>query len=166
MRQTITQKYLTQATETPIDTIEDTLDDMPPTHDRHTTDTQNKNDKNIEEEKDNNIPLYNPPTEEKPKRTRKQFVIPTVEEVAAYCQERNNGIDPQAFIDYYDSCGWMVGNKPMKDWKAAVRTWENKRKANQPQQPISTVATTATTEEKNGITIPSELERARAAFKF
>ena len=57
-------------------------------------------------------------------RTRKRFTPPTVEEVRAYCQERGNNVDPQKFVDYYESVGWMVGNKPMKDFKACVRTWE------------------------------------------
>ena len=59
---------------------------------------------------------------------KKRFVKPTVEEVRAYCQERNNTIDPQAFVDFYQSKGWKVGKDTMKDWKAAVRTWENRRK--------------------------------------
>lgn len=55
---------------------------------------------------------------------------PTVEEVAAYCQERKNGINPEQFIDYYTANGWRVGKAPMKDWRAAVRTWErNGRKS-------------------------------------
>ena len=54
----------------------------------------------------------------------KMFQKPTLEEVAAYCKERNNGVDPQAWIDYYTSNGWKVGRNCMKDWKAAVRTWE------------------------------------------
>lgn len=53
---------------------------------------------------------------------------PTIDEVQQYCDERQNGINAAHFIDYYDSCGWTVGRKPMKDWKAAVRTWENRRK--------------------------------------
>ena len=57
-------------------------------------------------------------------RTRKAFRKPTVEEVAAYCTERKNGVDPQQFIDFYESKGWVVGKSPMKDWRAAVRTWE------------------------------------------
>jgi len=44
--------------------------------------------------------------------------------VVAYCRERNNGIDPQRFIDFYSAKGWMIGKNKMKDWKAAVRTWE------------------------------------------
>ena len=53
-----------------------------------------------------------------------RFKPPTVEEVAAYCKERGNHVDPQRFVDHYTSNGWKVGKNPMKDWKAAVRTWE------------------------------------------
>lgn len=49
---------------------------------------------------------------------------PTVEEVSAYCQERQNSIDPGQFVDFYESKGWMVGKTKMKCWKSAVRTWE------------------------------------------
>lgn len=59
---------------------------------------------------------------EEPKR--KRFVPPTLEEVKAYCIERKNNVDAQRFIDYYTSNGWLVGKNKMKDWKAAVRTWE------------------------------------------
>ena len=54
----------------------------------------------------------------------KRFVKPTVEEVRAYCKERNNNVDAEKFISHYDSNGWKVGRTPMKDWKATVRTWE------------------------------------------
>ena len=53
-----------------------------------------------------------------------RFAPPTLEEVRAYCRERGNRVDAQRFIDYYTSNGWKVGRNPMKDWKAAVRTWE------------------------------------------
>ena len=60
-------------------------------------------------------------------KKRKRFTPPTVEEVRAYCQERNNGIDPEAFVDYYTARGWKYGQgKPVADWKAAVRTWERR----------------------------------------
>lgn len=52
------------------------------------------------------------------------FVRPKVEEVEAYCRERGNNINSQAFIDYYTANGWKVGRNAMKDWRAAVRTWE------------------------------------------
>lgn len=62
--------------------------------------------------------------EEKGRSNR--FAPPTLDDVAAYCTERGNGIDPQRFIDYYQSNGWKVGKNPMKDWKAAVRNWETR----------------------------------------
>lgn len=54
----------------------------------------------------------------------KRFTPPTVEEVAAYCAERKNAVDAQRFVNYYESNGWKVGRNSMKDWKAAVRSWE------------------------------------------
>ncbi|STZ28386.1 DUF6291 domain-containing protein [Myroides odoratus] len=63
-----------------------------------------------------------------------RFSKPTVEEIHEYCFERNNGIDAQRFFDHYESNGWMVGKTKMKDWKAAVRTWErNSNNKNQNQ---------------------------------
>lgn len=59
----------------------------------------------------------------------KRFTPPTLEEVQAYCQERKNKVDPQRFIDFYTSKGWFVGKNKMKDWRAAVRTWEKKDNA-------------------------------------
>ena len=54
----------------------------------------------------------------------KRFKKPTVLEVNEYCIERNNSVNPESFIDFYESNGWKVGKNPMKDWKACVRTWE------------------------------------------
>lgn len=65
----------------------------------------------------------------KPRAQRKRFVPPTVEEVADYCRERQNGIDPEAFVDFYTAKGWLVGKSPMKDWRSAVRTWEHDRRS-------------------------------------
>jgi DNA replication protein DnaD len=53
-----------------------------------------------------------------------RFREPTLEEVKAYCLERQNSVDPESFIDYYSSKGWMVGKNKMKDWRAALRRWE------------------------------------------
>lgn len=69
-----------------------------------------------------------PPAVTKPKR----FVVPTVEEVAAYCLERKNGISPQKFIDTYTARDWKYGKTQMSDWKAAVRTWEQNDYGNKP----------------------------------
>lgn len=69
-----------------------------------------------------------------PKRERKRFTPPKLEEVEAYCRERKNCIDASKFIDYYESVGWKVGKQPMKDWKAAVRTWERRDASNASSQ--------------------------------
>ena len=61
----------------------------------------------------------------------KKFVRPTIEQVREYCQERNNGIDPEQFVDHYEANGWKRGNTSVKDWKACVRTWEKRRRDEQ-----------------------------------
>lgn len=62
--------------------------------------------------------------EPKAKKPAVRFVPPTLEEVAAYVAERHSRVDPQEFIDFYASKGWMVGKSPMKDWRAACRNAE------------------------------------------
>ena len=57
---------------------------------------------------------------------KKDFIKPTIQEITDYCNERNNGVDPERFYNFYESKGWMVGSNKMKNWKAAVRTWEQK----------------------------------------
>lgn len=61
-----------------------------------------------------------------PAPSAKRFSPPVVADVAAYCAERKNGVDAQQFVDFYTAKGWRVGNSPMKDWRAAVRTWERR----------------------------------------
>lgn len=77
-------------------------------------------------------PNPNPNTESESEResarARTAFAPPTVDEVMEYCALRRNNIDPQAFIDFYASKGWMVGKNKMRDWRAAVRTWEQRDK--------------------------------------
>ena len=85
------------------------------------TDVQQKRYGEIDIEKEIDIDI------EKEKKSR-NFVPPSLSEVKAYCQERNNGINPEQFIDFYESKGWFVGKNKMKDWKAAVRNWEQRRK--------------------------------------
>jgi predicted phage replisome organizer len=70
---------------------------------------------------------------EKEKEKEKRFTPPTLDEVRAYCEERKNNIDPQAFIDFYESKGWMIGKNKMKDFRACVRTWEKR------ERPSSTI---------------------------
>jgi len=86
---------------------------------------------NIPSEQIKNIHKSSPIKEEL-NTNNKVFKKPTLEEVETYCRERKNGIDAQRFINYYTANGWMVGKVSMKDWKAAVRTWEQieKRKEN------------------------------------
>ena len=55
---------------------------------------------------------------------RKRFEKPTLSQITQYCLERNNNVNAEQFYDYYESNGWKVGKNAMKDWKAAVRTWE------------------------------------------
>jgi hypothetical protein len=66
------------------------------------------------------------------KASRQRFIKPTIEEIKAYCEERENGIDAQEFFDSNETKGWVVGTTrtPMKDWQAAIRTWEHARKRN------------------------------------
>lgn len=71
-----------------------------------------------------------PEKKENAKASASRFKPPTVEEVADYCIERKNRVDPQRFVDYYTANGWRVGKNAMKDWKAAVRTWEKNDKGN------------------------------------
>jgi hypothetical protein len=77
--------------------------------------TDIEEDKDLDKEKD---------VLENTSQKRKRFVPPTLEDVQAYCDERQNGVDAERFIDYYTANGWLVGKNKMKDWKAAVRTWE------------------------------------------
>ncbi len=74
-------------------------------------------DKDKDKDKDNISPSIIPP----------KGIPPTLEAVREYCKERRNSVDPEKFYDFYASKGWMVGKNKMKDWKAAVRTWERSR---------------------------------------
>lgn len=67
----------------------------------------------------------------------KKFLPPTVDEVAAYCRDRQNNVDPQTFVDFYEAKGWMIGKSKMKDWKAAVRTWEKRDGNSQPERKVN-----------------------------
>jgi len=83
----------------------------------HGNDTETKC--NVEKEKEKEIDIAD---SAKPKN--KAFLKPTVEEIKEYCIERKNTIDPEHFFDWNESKGWMIGKNKMKDWKAAIRTWE------------------------------------------
>ena len=67
-----------------------------------------------------------------PKKVIKRFIPPTIDQVMMYCNERNNSVDANTFVDHYIANGWMRGKTKVKDWKACVRTWE--KNATQPTQ--------------------------------
>lgn len=99
--------------------LSDTQNDRQATGKRHSNDIQTTT---IEEKK-----------EGKKERNNNIFVPPTVLEVADYCVERNNNVDAEAFVNFYTANGWVQGKgKPIKDWKAAVRTWERNAKSKSP----------------------------------
>ena len=77
--------------------------------------------------------------------SRHRFAPPTVEEVRAYCTEKGYTVDPQRFVDYYTSNGWRVGKNPMKDWKAAVRTWNGKEQSHNGKAEPKSIWTVGTT---------------------
>ena len=91
---------------------------------------ERENEKEKEYEKESYIPSVVSPLKGRASR----FAPPTVEEVAAYCRERKNGVDAERFCDFYASKGWKVGKEPMKDWKAAVRTWEKRDSEEKPKE--------------------------------
>ena len=70
------------------------------------------------------------------KNNKRGFTPPALQEVEQYCQERKNSVDPNAFINFYESKGWVVGKTKMKDWKAAVRTWETREKKDPAKQDV------------------------------
>jgi predicted phage replisome organizer len=72
---------------------------------------------------------YIPPNPQGGKHTK--FIPPTIIEISTYCTERKNNVDPQRYFDFYESKGWMIGKNKMKDWQAAVRTWEKDSKPKQ-----------------------------------
>tara|TARA_R100001443_G_scaffold89759_1_gene96272 strand:- start:209 stop:838 length:630 start_codon:yes stop_codon:yes gene_type:complete len=82
------------------------------------TPTQEKFTDNI------NINITNTNLTDSNKKVR--FKKPTIKEVKNYCILRNNNIDAESFIDFYESKNWQIGKNKMKDWKACVRTWERR----------------------------------------
>lgn len=97
------------------------------------TETKPKNNQNKIEVQPNVNVNVNENVNEKEKNNLKvikkeKFQKPTIEEINLYCRERNNTISAEQFFNFYESKGWRVGNQAMKDWRAAVRTWEAKER--------------------------------------
>lgn len=90
---------------------------------------QNKQDLDLEYNLDSDLEKETVCKADKPP-ARHRFVPPTEDEVRSYCTENGFTVDPKRFVDYYTSNGWKVGKNPMRDWKAAVRTWNGKEQPN------------------------------------
>ena len=89
---------------------------------------EKESEREVEKEKEREIEVERENDSSPPKApvAARRFTPPTVEDVAAYCRERGSNVDAQRFVDFYASKGWKVGNVGMKDWHAAVRTWEGR----------------------------------------
>ena len=108
---------------------------------------QNATNGNKTQQAETNLPKEKEKEKEKEKdkdkdkdKPQKRFTPPTVAEVAAYCKERNNGLDAEHFVNYYTQGGWVMKNgRKMVDWKAAVRTWEGNGYNGRPAGHVKTV---------------------------
>ena len=100
------------------------------------TDTDKDTDTEKDTEKDTDTDINENKGKDKPSPAyeKQRFIKPDIKQIAAYCRERQNGIDAQRFFDYYESNGWKVGKSPMKDWKATVRNWERNGYSSDTQQ--------------------------------
>lgn len=98
-----------------------------------------------------------PPTP--PKRVR--FSPPSVQDVQDYCQERGNRVDAQRFVDFYAAKGWKVGAQPMRDWKAAVRTWEQRDSKPPPIKQVTQGAYSQRPHKENDL---AELDKLMAEY--
>ena len=106
-------------------------------HHRREVNAANRAGKKAEPATNEENSAIEPQPEEKPaqeiqpeKQKRKNFVKPTVEEIAAYCKEKNYNVNAQQFYNYYESNGWKIGRNSMKSWQAAVQNWNIRDKAN------------------------------------
>lgn len=83
----------------------------------------------------------------KESNSSRRFVKPTIEQIAAYCKEKGYDVEAERFFNYYESKGWVVGKSPMKDWKAAVRTWASNQKSSRPSSTHQVVPAPSSREE-------------------
>lgn len=95
------------------------------TNEQQTDNNQSTTNKNVNNEK--NV-----------KNKDKRFAKPSRDDLEKYKREKGLNIDPQAFLNHYDSNGWKVGKNPMKDWQATARNWATRQSGfgnnQQPQQ--------------------------------
>ena len=106
-------------------------------HHRREVNAANRAGKKAEPATNQENSAIEPQPEEKPAQEiqpenpkRKNFVKPTVEEIAAYCKEKKYNVNAQQFFSYYESNGWKIGRNAMKSWQAAVQNWNARDKAN------------------------------------
>ena len=101
---------------------------------RQITDNQQTDNRQITVSKE--IKKDNKDKKENNNKPLKRFVPPTIEEIEQYCHERENHVSAERFFDYYEAVGWTYGKggKPIKDWKAAVRTWEHREQTERDYQ--------------------------------
>lgn len=120
--------------------------------------TINKNDKNDKND------IY---SGQSPQPTPKKFIPPSLKEVEKYCQERNRGVDPDKWHNFYTAKGWMVGKNKMKDWRAAVRTWEPKQEKQYFERPAPKMEKISEEDRKKNLEKLSEMrEKIKAGFKI
>lgn len=112
---------------------------------RRTKKEPNKNQKEIEIKPKENTSMMSMSMSNK---SMSKFIKPDIEEIKEYCKERNNKIDANAFYDFYESKGWKVGNQSMKNWKACIRTWEQRNKKDVPEWFDANIKTTEGIENK------------------
>ena len=104
--------------------------------------TVNHKDKDKDKDKEGDIGAINQSTikvnflEPPVATSSKKFIKPTVDQVADYCKERKNQVNPERFVNFYESNGWRVGKNPMRDWRSAVRTWEQNNIDNKPNNKL------------------------------
>ena len=94
----------------------------------HQNEQQVNNDRTTSEQQVNNDRTHYKNV--KNDKNVKKFIIPTLSQITEYCLERNNKVDYIKFYNFYESKGWMIGKNKMKDWRAAVRTWEKGNNSN------------------------------------
>lgn len=124
----------------------------------------------ISEEKKEKISPPQPPLKKSQgDRQEKKFAPPSVEEIRAYCLQRQNAVDAETFFNFYQSKGWMVGKNKMKDWQAAVRTWEKnqKERQNEPMNQLANepISKSTNSEPRIGRTPISEISRGLTGWE-
>lgn len=132
------------------------FDNQSGTNDNKHEQTESNSAKEKENKKENK--------KENDNKVIRRFTPPTTDEVRAYCQERGNSVDAERFVDFYTSKGWKIGKEPMKDWRAAVRTWEKEDNGRKPAKVVSAQQYTQRNYAEVGNRIMDDLDREMAQY--